>query len=105
MKLQCNTIIFMKQLIALSRIFEIVKTNRLEDLQWFLEAISNKSYLSLSKNHDQKLLEHVFGVHDYGSLSRFSSSHRTCVSTLMWKLNAILQNGSWRLDMGSTQTS
>src|SRR5277367_3134289 len=105
MKLQCSTVISMKQLIVLLRIFEIVKTNHLEDLQWFLEGISNKSYLSLSKDHDQKLLEHVFAVHDYGNLSRFSSSQRTCVSTLIWKLNGILQNGSWRLDMESTQMS
>src|SRR5277367_4392381 len=105
MKLQCNTVIFMKQLIALSRIFVIVKTNHLEDLLWFLEAISNKSYLSLSKDHDQKLSEHAFDVHDYGNPSRFSSSQRTCVLTLIWKLNGILQNGSWRLDMESTQMS
>jgi hypothetical protein len=65
MRHPCSIAIFMKQLIGLSKIFNTL-INHLVDFLLFLEEISNKYFLLLSRVHMLRLLVPAFNDLTYG---------------------------------------
>ena len=75
MKHPCSIVTSMRQSIRPSKTFA-TQINHLEAYVWFLEKISSRYCLSLSKAHFLRLLAPVSRNLIYDALSKFSSSQR-----------------------------